>query len=335
MKYSLRQIIGAVIIDYPKFLINTIRRGEWIRVTNRKNRVLSDPCGRGVAIDEPWSSDIHICQVFTKLGKTVFNQAIKDWPFRFLDKREESGNVDLSFIIPHRGVDRLPILSTVIKSIFGQRGVSVECVVVEQNQVQEAHDLPEGVRVVHLPDPAGSTSWQKCRAFNEGVKMAKGDIVVCHDGDIIVPEGYGHEIVNLLKTSGYDVAFPQRFLFYLSKNESEKLVNTGRLQRNCTPARVNQNWRGGTLAIRKEAYFQIGGFDERFTGWSGEDLEFYDRCLVLKGYRFGYIPFIHLWHREQSTKKWEGRETNLDFSDKIMAIPCEQRIVHLKELQKL
>jgi hypothetical protein len=335
MKYSLRQIIGAAVIDYPQYFINTMRRGAWIRVVNRNNNVLYDPGGRGVVIDEPWSSDIYICQVFPKLGKTLFKKAVRDWPFRFCSRTEESGNVDLSFIIPHRGVDRLPRLSTVIKSIFGQRGVSVECVVVEQNQAQEAHDLPEGVRVVHLPDPAGSTSWQKCRAFNQGVKMARSDIVVCHDGDIIVPERYGHEILNLLKTSGYDVAFPQRFLFHISQSETENLMNTGTLQRNHTPTRVQQNWKGGTLAIRREAYFQIGGFDERFTGWSGEDIEFYDRCLVLNGYRFGYIPFIHLCHPEQPTKKGEGRETNFDFSNKIMSVPREQRIAQLKKIQQL
>jgi Glycosyltransferases, probably involved in cell wall biogenesis len=334
MKYSLRQTIGAAVIDYPQFFINVVCQGAWTRVINRNNRVAYSPDGREVFIDEPWSSDIYICHVFPWLGRTVLKLAVKEWPFHLLEKREEAGNVDLSFIIPHRGVDRLPILSAVIKSIFGQRGVSVECIVVEQNQEREVRDLPEGVRVMHLPDPDNSTSWQKCWAFNEGVKQARGDIVVCHDGDILVPQRYGCEILRLIKEDGYDAVFPQRFLFYMSQSQTEELIKICTLQIYHTPLSVKQNWRGGTLAIRRDAYSRIGGFDERFTGWGGEDLEFYDRCLVLNIFKFGYIPFIHLYHTEQPAKKGEGRVSNLDFFSRISLISREERIDRLKNLKQ-
>ena len=39
---------------------------------------------------------------------------------------------------------------------------------------------------------------------------------------------------------------------------------------------------GGTIALEREAYFEIGGYDECFVGWGGEDNEFFQRCQTTK-----------------------------------------------------
>ena len=60
---------------------------------------------------------------------------------------------------------------------------------------------------------------------------------------------------------------------------------------------------GGSMAITKEAYFRIGGMDEEFIGWGGEDIEFWERCSLLNRWIWGYEPIIHLWHRSQPLKE--------------------------------
>lgn len=329
-KLHIEPILGALFFDLLPFVLNNMRHGGWVNIKNRKDRASKSPNGRGITIESPWSSDLYVCKMFPVLGKYMLKKAIKDWPIKFSANQAEYSHVDLSFIIPHRGVDRLPLLKTVIKSILSQKDVNIECIVVEQSLKTETEGLPENIRKIHLPGDRGCDLWRKSWAFNEGVKVARGKIVVCHDGDIIVPEKYGLEIMKLITEQNYDVVFPQRFLFYLSQKSTKELIENKKAITDITPDRINQNWRGGTFAIRQEAYFTIGGFDERFSGWGGEDLEFYDRCLVLNGYRYGFIPFIHLWHPEQATKYGNGRRNNLQFFENIMSIPREKRIYQVK-----
>jgi hypothetical protein len=75
----------------------------------------------------------------------------------------------------------------------------------------------------------------------------------------------------------------------------------------------------------------MGGFDERFTGWGGEDDEFFDRCRSLNHYGFGHLPFIHLWHPPQAAKVTGGREHNLAMLAERLNIPPEARIRELAE----
>ena len=262
-------------------------------------------------------------------------QAVNQWPFTFRDGRQAHATPKITFILPHRGRDRIPLLETVVSSILGQRGVAVECIVVEQNATREVGELLHGVRYIHLPHPVDSVSWHKSWAYNVGALAARADILVCHDADILVPQDYGREILKYLCDGDKEVVHLQRFLFCLSRNDTETVTTCLSLADRCTPVRVRQNWKGGTLAIRRESFFRLGGFDERFVGWSGEDQEFYDRCRMLKGWRHGYLPFIHLWHASQETKLTQARQTSSQFTGKVMSTPREQRVRELLDRQGL
>ena len=237
---------------------------------------------------------------------------------------------DVTFIIPHRGTERLRLLRLVAASTLAQQDVAVECIVVEQSHQQAVSGLPSDVRVIHAPYPSDPEPWRKSFAFNVGVEAARADIVVCHDGDILVPQNYAAEVLRLIRVLGYEAAFAQRFLFDLTETDTDALVAhpPGRLPP-FVPLSVRQNWRGGTLAIRKETFEAIGGFDERFAGWGGEDIEFYDRSLTRRCYRWGYLPFVHLWHPPQQSKSGAQRDENLSFFDSLMKVPREDRVARL------
>src|SRR5918996_760171 len=114
------------------------------------------------------------------------------------------GAPDVSFVIGHRGADRLPHLSLVLASVAAQAGATVECVVVEQSAKPEiAGRLPDWVRYVHTPIREGmpySRSW----AFNVGARATRGAVLVLHDNDMLLPRSYAAEAL-AIRRSGYEV----------------------------------------------------------------------------------------------------------------------------------
>lgn len=295
-----------------------IGKSAWKYAANRSDQ-LTSPKGLGVKVDPPTGSTLRVVEDFPSLGKMLFKRAFNEWPIEF-SKSHQVGETrpQISFVIPHRGIARFNLLEEVIRSIHGQEGVAVECIVVEQSNEPEIERISSSARYLHLPHPQGNSDWRKCWAYNVGVNAARAEIVVCHDGDIVVPRKYAAEILRNFSDSTVQVQFLQRFLFYLTESTTSRLISTGILPRSPSLEKVSQNWRGGTLAIRRDAYRLLGGFDERFVNWTGEDREFYDRCLSLNGIFEGYLPFIHLWHPPQPTKFSSDRKLNMDFTDQVM-----------------
>jgi hypothetical protein len=46
----------------------------------------------------------------------------------------------------------------------------------------------------------------------------------------------------------------------------------------------------GLIVLHADAFLQSGGFDESFTGWGGEDIEFRVRLALIHGLHFGDVP---------------------------------------------
>ena len=157
-----RAKLGALLLDGPRYLTGLGRRGGWVNACNRGD-VLEPTEGRpGVAFECEASSDLHACHVFPRLGAMLMGQAVREWPFEFAAGLDTTSPPDLSFVVPFRGRPRVPVLRATLQSICAQRGISVECIVVEQNAAKEADGLPEGVRHIHLPHGTDPTPWRKC-----------------------------------------------------------------------------------------------------------------------------------------------------------------------------
>ena len=88
---------------------------------------------------------------------------------------------------------------------------------------------------------------------------------------------------------------------------------------------------GGSLAVSREVYWEIGGMDEAFVGWGGEDLEFWDRCLTRKLWEYAHMPCVHLRHAPQPGKRAANGEGALtaELTAHRLAIPAEERIREL------
>ena len=334
--FSIRQKVGACIFDLPRFLWSTrpprIRRAAapWVWCHNRDERLVPAPIGSGVQCDWQWTSDLYVAKVFPALGRLVMKRALRDWPVLFQkEPGKQSCGIEVTFVIGHRGMQRLPHLLLTLQSVGAQRDVSLECIVVEQSAIPEVKDhLPSWVRYIHTPLPSADIPYCRAWAFNVGARSAKGELLVLHDNDMVVPRDYASQHLARVR-DGYDVVNLKRFIFFLSRGHSERVMSAGQLDLEEAPESIMQNAEGGgSLAITREAYFAIGGFDESFVGWGGEDNEFWDRAQSRRVWPYGYLPLVHLWHSAQPGKQDCKRATASLFQLRS-AIPAVERIAEL------
>lgn len=329
---------GVIIKDAPRYLPAFFRtrrhtNGDppWVRLANRVEHLEVNPHGPGVRCPWRWSSRLHACSVFPGWGSRLMQRCLSDWPICFADTPTYPGKPpQISFLFAHGGRDRLPLLRQVIRSLFAQANAAVECIVVDLTPGRAADELPpetvyRQVSTDHLPQ-----GWYKSWAYNIAARMARSDLLVFHDGDICLPQHYAAELISLFATGRYDAASIQRFLFYLTSEATEQVLRSDTFG-NTPPQSVSQNWKGGTIAITRNAFLSIGGFDEGFVDWGGEDDEFFDRCGRLRHCCYGYLPFVHLWHQPQSMKRSPHNLNEHRVLPWRLGIPANERIRELCE----
>ena len=301
---ALREWAGVTLLDslrYGSALYAPWRRADaWTRLCNRIERLTENPNGRGLRCEWKWGSDLHAPTVWPSWGRRLLDVALAEWPIRFAGAPVSRSGTTVSFVFAHAGADRFPQLLSTLSSVFAQTDVQVECVVVDQSPEPLEALLPRGVVYHHLDKRHCEPGWHKSWAYNVGARMASGDILVFHDGDICAPERYAAEVVRSIHHDGYQAVSLQRFLYCLDEPSTARLEELDDIPADVKVSRVYQNWKGGTIALEREVFFAVGGFDEGFVDWGGEDDEFYHRCQVIRHCRYGYLPFVHLWHAPQA-----------------------------------
>jgi len=322
---SLRHRLGALVYDWPRFLRHL--RGDWTKIRNRHEAISVD--GRGVRCDWVYASDLHLANVYPTAGRALMRRAFAEWPLSMkAEPVSVSGAPDVSFLIGHRGLERLPNLVAALRSIAGQEGARIEVIVVEQSAVPEVESLlPPWVRYVHTPVGADA-DYCRSATFNAGARAARGDVLIVHDNDLLIPRRYAAEVLARVR-EGWAFVDPKRFLFDLGEPETRLVFSGAPVP--FRPATVRQNLKGGSVAIAAAAYRAVGGYDESFVGWGGEDLEFWERARAHGGvYEYGWLPLIHLWHRPQAGKvRQETAPAQLRYYE-LRDVPAAERIARLR-----
>jgi hypothetical protein len=126
----------------------------------------------------------------------------------------------------------------------------------------------------------------------------------------------------------------KRFVFCLTRGHTEDYFAGKRAIDGAAPLSIMQNAEGGgSIAITGQAFNTIGGMDESFVGWGGEDNEFWDRACTLRVWTFGSLPFIHLWHSAQPDKQVQDSVTKRHLNERLR-VPVAQRIAEIRALPR-
>lgn len=210
-----------------------------------------------------------------------------------------------SAIVTYRGEpgsDRRANLDAVLAWLAGMPGI--ETIVVEQGACPRlAPPLPHaGARTIFAYN-AGP--FNKAWGQNVGARHAAAGVLLFGDADVIVPGGLSAAVAHCHRDA--QVVKPYRSLIDLTPDETRRVRERG-AQADlaldaATPRDRDANGErlvlcGGWFAMRRDAFAALGGFDERFVGWGGED-----DAMTLKVERARLStceldpgPALHLWH---------------------------------------
>lgn len=153
--------------------------------------------------------------------------------------------------------------------------------------------------------------FNRSRARNLGALSSSSEIIVISDADLFVPIPQLEAAIDKAQTYRNQIRPFSEFghmnrrstEFFMSQPVPEE-ISESKFRSMST---VWPGLHGGTFVMNRELWLSVGGMDENFTGWGGEDNAFNIRCEqylgcpvgVLDGYAF---HFFHPYHRRMSRK---------------------------------
>lgn len=213
----------------------------------------------------------------------------------------------ITVVIPIRNQNRDGAIEAVVASIRAQRFPNIEIIVVEQDDQTR---ISNGIQPCDYYLARGNYPAQpftKALAFNLGVARATYDDVVLHDADMIAPNGYLQQVSNGLRV--FEGLHIGKTVLYLNQGSTSAVIASGHLSADAECERVVDYYEGGSLACKRQTYFNIGGFNESYVGYGVEDCDFFERlkfCSKFNNTRI--VTLIHLWHGR--SPGWDDHHDN-------------------------
>jgi predicted glycosyltransferase involved in capsule biosynthesis len=198
-------------------------------------------------------------------------------------------------------------------------------------------NLP-GAELIIGDDPDTSRPFSKSVAINRAVAHSKGDVLVLVDADgFLDADSVIHcaESIRHARKRGFKLWFvPYRKFYRLTDPATIRMLNSNPMKPHVFPEPMPKediiggtdpkvaHWHGALIQIMpREAFETVGGWDERFSGWGGEDHAAMRAMDTLYG-PHKTLPgkVLHFWHpmisRNGTTSQvnwkermWEGQDT--------------------------
>lgn len=200
-----------------------------------------------------------------------------------------------------------------LASLTKQDLTDTQILVLDEGINNDAKKITDAFGVDYLrTNPSATAKWRiPGFAFNIGAKKAKGDILVLACAEMLHLNNTVAAILSPFSSQEKIMSIPY------GKHDShgkylKELESTGQTPNQDTYDSLNDlNTKFPFfLAVKREAYIEIGGYDEDFRGLAYDDADFVDR-LVDSGFKYVQTEgkVVHLWH-----SKVEGlRQDNYNF----------------------
>ena len=149
-----------------------------------------------------------------------------------------------------------------------------------------------GLDLEFVPILNDAKPWNECKGKNLGARHATSDLLIFTNCDIIIPR---HTIQAALK---HFQEHPRCVCGCIRLDEQADGLSV-----------VNRHALGDFQAIPKEVFWEVGGFDERMTGWGYLDYDLFDRIqkigvpLVMLGCD---CTVTHCWHPRLSDEEYRA-----------------------------
>jgi len=185
------------------------------------------------------------------------------------------------------------------------------------------HALPGAQVVMGVSE---SPMFCKTAAVNYAAYRATGDIFVIMDADCyMAPEHILHAAA-LIRQSKHPLwlvpyrrfyRFTEEYTLEILKKDPEKPLNVPSPPSDDVVSNRERSayghWFGALIQMMpREAFEMVGGMDERFYGWGGEDVSFLRALDTLYArHKTTMNPVYHLWHanigKTYQTRLWVGQ----------------------------
>lgn len=212
----------------------------------------------------------------------------------------------------------------------GNDAFRVEVTIVETLKDGQSYlgDIEHGFTHISLfHDKYFNKSW----SINVGVHFSSSNDILVLDCDIIFDKDYLAHVMSFRERRQFFVGYDY---IYMLPGRDEPSLRVGHITRNRAV--------GGSWFTKKDFFVNsIGGMDERFYGYGGEDNEVYERAdYLLKGVPHLDQIIIHQYHHWPQKDFFEGEneqrfinENNINLFEKTKANP-RSAIAHLRQINK-
>lgn len=184
---------------------------------------------------------------------------------------------EASYLITFRDNDdgRLSLLNAVVAWLAGLP--NLEVIIVEQHDSPriDPRSLPGNsrTRFVYNDGP-----FNKAWGLNVAAKLATRELIVIGDADMVMSGGALGRALAVCRDH-YDAVNPYSNLVDLTESETRSVLEGGLDPEGGLPGRSGDRrpqgefvcFCGGICVFRRAVYLGLGGMDERFQGWGGED----------------------------------------------------------------
>lgn len=230
-------------------------------------------------------------------------------------RRTEGVPVSATAVTPQQraGSDALPLVSVIVPVLNGEATlrrclVSLlqndypkerrEILVVDNGSVDGTRAIARAFPVRYLFEPRKGVSY----ARNKGIRESTGNILAFFDADCIATKSWlrelalGFEDDDVGVVVGEVVAFPPRTVAESYMAARKPLIQAF----NMTRAQLS-SFGAGNMAVRRQVFATLGGFDLRFSGAAGEDIDFALRLARKPHFKVQYRPRAMAFHRHRIT----------------------------------
>lgn len=150
--------------------------------------------------------------------------------------------------------------------------------------------------------PAGP--FNRSAAINAAARSGPWDTAVVLDADVVAAGDQVLRAVEIAEATGRLTLAFDRYVG-LNRTYTVKLLNGWRGDLMKGKFRTSDAHESSIVAVRRDLWEEVGGFDERFVGWGQEDVSFAHTARLLRGW-IERTPgkVYHLWH----ARSYEARK---------------------------